>query len=94
MLIQVTSKKNIEIDPEVVKYIKENEQDFRVCTSCFGSEILPIWMKHPKPSDIQTKIGENTLYISRVQATYIDRVDKTMLRPSFIEEMKRFYLEG
>jgi hypothetical protein len=94
MLIQVTSKKNIEIDPEVIKYIKENEEDFRVCTSCFGSEILPVWMKQPKPSDLETKIGGNTLYISRVQATYIDRVDKTMLRPSFIEEMRRFHLEG
>jgi hypothetical protein len=94
MLIQVTSKKNIEIDPEIVQYIKENEQDFRVCTSCFGSELLPVWMKRPKPSDIETKIGENTLYISRVQASYINCVDKTMLRPSFIEEMRKVYLEG
>jgi hypothetical protein len=94
MLVQVTSKKNIEIDPEIVKYIMEHKQDFRVCTSCFGSEILPVWMKRPKQSDIETKIGENTLYISRVQASYIDRVDKNMLRPTFIEEMRRFYLEG
>ncbi len=94
MLVKVTSKKNIEIDPEIVQYIIEHHQDFRVCTSCFGTEILPVWIKRPKPSDIETKIGENTLYISRVQASYIDRVDKTMLRPSFIKEMERFYLEG
>ncbi|UCE37583.1 MAG: hypothetical protein JSW00_19375 [Thermoplasmata archaeon] len=93
MLIQITSKKSIEIDPEIIEYIKEHNQDFRVCTSCFGSEILPIWMKQPKPSDVTTKVGENTLYISRVQASYINRVDRSMLRPSYIAQMEEFFLK-
>ena len=38
------------------------------------SEIVPVEMKSPKDSDLRVKVGQNTLYISRVQAWYISRV--------------------
>jgi hypothetical protein len=36
-------------------------------------------MKSPKDSDLRVKAGSQTLYISRVQARYIDRVTMDML---------------
>jgi hypothetical protein len=36
-------------------------------------------MKPPKETDLRVKAGKQTLYISRVQARYIDRVTMDML---------------
>ncbi len=94
MQVQVTTNKNIEVDPEIINYINEHKQDYRVCTSCFGSEILPTTMKKPKPSDLKTKIGKYTLYISMVQASYINRVDKSMLRASYLAQLEKYMQEG
>lgn len=94
MLFQVSTRKNIEIDEEVVEYIQGMDRDFRVCTTCYGSEVLPVTMKRPKPSDLTVRIGDNTLYISIIQANYISRVEKNMLRPDYIAAMERFYLKS
>jgi hypothetical protein len=92
MLVKVTSNTNIEIDPKVIKFINEEKRDFRVCTSCYGSEILPTTMKRPKQSDLTIDVGENTLYISKVQAAYISRVDMSMIRQNYIQRMEKYYL--
>jgi len=69
----------IDVAPEVIEYIKRSGRDFRVSTDCSGPVILPTDLKPPKDSDLQVQVGENTLFISRVQARYIDRVTMDML---------------
>jgi hypothetical protein len=41
--------------------------------------IVPVEMKGPKDSDIVMQIGPNKLYISKVQAHYLRRIEKHML---------------
>jgi hypothetical protein len=69
----------IAVDQMVVNYIVKNGQDYRICTSCSGPVLLPIALKSPKPSDIVIKVGEHTLYVSRVQARYIRKVTADMI---------------
>ncbi|MCU0860775.1 MAG: hypothetical protein MUE65_00455 [Methanomassiliicoccales archaeon] len=69
----------IEIDDEVIEYIRKTGKDYRVSTDCSGPVILPTDMKPPKESDLKVKVGNNTLYISRIQARYIDRVSMDMM---------------
>ncbi len=71
--------KQFRISDEVVSFIKEQKRDYRVCTSCGGPILLPIAIKKPKPNDIRIAIAGHTLYISAVQARYIDVIDDTML---------------
>lgn len=69
----------IEVDQEVIDFILKNDQDYRVSTSCSGPVVVPITLKAPKTTDLQVKVGEHTLYISKVQARYISRVTSDML---------------
>ncbi|MDD1748102.1 MAG: hypothetical protein LUQ16_10115 [Methanomassiliicoccales archaeon] len=69
----------IVVDREVIEYIKKSGKDFRVSTDCSGPVILPTDLKPPKDTDLQVEVGKNTLFISRVQARYIDRVTMDML---------------
>lgn len=69
----------IEIDDEVKEYIKKQKKDFRVCTSCSGASIVPTKWSSPKETDIKIKIGNNTLYISAVQARWLRRIGMKML---------------
>ena len=72
----------MEVDQSVKDYILKTGKDFRVSTTCSGPVILPLEVKPAKASDIVIKIGENKLYISRVQARYIDRVTMEMMYDS------------
>jgi hypothetical protein len=69
----------IKVDQTVMDYIMKSGQDFRVSTTCSGPVIMPLEVKPPKENDIKVKIGNNTLYISRVQARYIDRITMDMM---------------
>lgn len=69
----------IDVDPEVIELIKRSGTDYRVSTDCSGPVLMPIEYKPAKDSDIRIKVGERTLFISRVQARYIDRVTMDML---------------
>jgi hypothetical protein len=70
---------DIQVEQPVIDYILQNKRDYRVSTSCGGPVIVPIEMKSPKESDLKVKVGHNILYISRVQARYINRVTMDML---------------
>lgn len=70
---------DIKVDDDVKKMIMSEGRDYRVCTACMGPALVPTTVKGPKDSDIKIPIGDNTLYISRVQAMYIDRVSMDML---------------
>ena len=69
----------IPIDDDVKKYIMSQGCDFRICTACMGPALVPVTVKAPKSTDIQILVGDRTLYISRVQARYIDRVSMDMI---------------
>jgi len=69
----------ITIDEDVVKMIQSKGQDYRVCTACAGPALVPINVKKPKETDIRIPVGNNTLYVSRIQAQYIDRISMDML---------------
>jgi hypothetical protein len=81
---------DIQVDQGVIDYILENKRDYRVSTSCGGPVIVPIEMKRPKESDLKVKVGANILYISRVQARYIDRVTMDMLDSARYESCSVF----
>lgn len=68
----------IGIDKKVVDIIKKRQKDFRVCTTCEGAVILPVEAKPPKESDYKVDIEGNTLFISAVQAQYINKVTEDM----------------
>lgn len=67
------------MDQAVKDYILKAGRDFRVSTTCSGPVILPLEVKPAKENDIKVKIGKNTLFVSRVQARYIERVTMDMM---------------
>ena len=69
----------IPVEQGVIDFITQNKQDYRICTSCSGPVMLPVALKSPKSTDMVIAIGENKLYISRVQARYIRRVTSDMI---------------
>ncbi len=69
----------IEVDEDVKKKILAEGRDYRVCTACTGPALVPITVKPPKTNDLKIQIGDNTLYISAVQARYINRVTMSMV---------------
>ncbi len=71
--------KQFRISDNVVNYIKKNQRDYRLCTSCGGPVIMPVTIKKPKSDDIKLQVGDNFLYISATQAKYIDAIDDSML---------------
>jgi hypothetical protein len=81
---------SIAVDQEVIDFVRENKRDYRVSTSCSGPVIVPITVKPPKDTDLRVRIGEYTLYISRVQARYINRVTPDMLDQSRLESCSAF----
>lgn len=68
----------ISVDEDVKRLIMSEGRDYRVCTACMGPALVPVTVKSPKESDIKIRIGDNILYISQVQARYIDRVTSDM----------------
>mgnify|MGYP000935011410 CR=1 FL=1 len=73
---------DIMVEQAVIDFILTNKKDYRVSTSCSGPVVVPTEMKAPKESDLQVKVGDFILYISRVQARYISKVTADMLDPS------------
>lgn len=69
----------IPVDEDVIEYINAQGCDFRICTACMGPALVPVKVKGPKETDIKIPVGNQTLYVSRVQARYIDRVSMDML---------------
>lgn len=70
------------IDEKVRAYIRKSGQDFRLSTSPEGPILLPLGSVAPKPSDMKILIGSNVLYISKLQAKYIKKIDWPMVERS------------
>lgn len=84
------SMQDIQVDKDVMDFILKNKRDYRVSTSCSGPVIVPTTVKPPKETDLRVKVGNYTLYISRVQARYINRVTSDMLDQSRYENCSVF----
>ena len=69
----------IAVDDDVKELILSEGRDYRICTSCTGPALVPTTVKMPKESDIKIPVGDYTLFISRVQARYMDRVTMDMI---------------
>ena len=69
----------ITVDDAVKELILSEKKDFRVCTACSGPALVPASVKAPKNSDIKIPIGDYTLYVSIVQASYINKVTMDMI---------------
>jgi len=67
------------IDEKVRAYIRKSGQDFRLSTSAEGPVLLTLDYVSPKPSDLKILIGNNVLYISKIQAKYIKKIDWPMM---------------
>ena len=92
MKVSITENKSIEMDEEIVEFLKNQKEDFRISTSCYGPILIPVSMKSPKESDIQVNCGDHILFISRVQASYIHKIDKSMLMGSSLSELERCFI--
>ena len=71
--------RNFIVDDEVKDFINREDRDFRVCTSCSGPVLVPVDLARVKTSDIEIKIGDNTLFVSIVMARYTRRIHRSML---------------
>lgn len=70
------------IDESVRAYIRKSGQDFRLSTSPEGPVLLPLGSVAPKASDMKILIGSNVLYVSKLQAKYIKKIDWAMVERS------------
>lgn len=92
MHVSVTPDKDIEIDEDIVEFIKKQGRDYRVSTTCSGAMILPTSYKPPKPSDLRVDVDGHRLYISRVQAQYINKIDITMLTKLDYSKLEKYLI--
>ncbi len=69
----------IQVDEDVKQMIMSEGRDYRICTACMGPALVTTDVKAPKDTDIKIPIGNNFLYISRIQARYIERVTMDMI---------------
>lgn len=67
------------IDEKVRAYIRKSGQNFRLSTSAEGPILLPLDETSPKSSDLKILIGSNVLYVSKLQAKYIKKIDWAMV---------------
>ena len=67
------------VDDDVKQMIIDAKEDYRICTACRGPVLVPITIKPPKATDVVSPVGDQKLYISRVQADYVDQVSMDML---------------
>lgn len=83
---------DIQIDEDVKQYIQAQGCDFRICTACMGPALVPVTVKAPKETDLRFPVGDHTLFISRIQARYIDRVTMDMIYDEYeIDSCPAFY---
>lgn len=71
--------KSFIVDQEIKDHITKEDRDFRICTTCSGPVLIPVDIVPSKPGDIEIKIGDNSLFISLVQARFTRRVHKSLL---------------
>ncbi|MCK4928111.1 MAG: hypothetical protein KAR76_00100 [Methanosarcinales archaeon] len=71
--------KSFIVDNEVKEFIKMEDRDFRICTSCSGPVMVPTDLAPIKSTDVEVKVGENSLFVSIIQARFTRRIHSSML---------------
>ena len=71
--------KSFIVDDEVKEFITQEDRDFRICTSCGGPVLAPTDLVPAKPTDVEVKVGENSLFVSIIQARFTRRIHSSML---------------
>ncbi|AGI47194.1 hypothetical protein TALC_00180 [Thermoplasmatales archaeon BRNA1] len=92
----------IQVDEDVKKLIMDAKHDYRVCTACLGPALVSTEVKPPKDSDTKIPVGDYILYVSKVQAPYLERVTMDMLYdedeidscPAFYAYSSKKYRDG
>ena len=69
----------IEVDDAVREHILREKHDFRICTACLGPALVSTEVKGPKDTDLKIPVGDYIIYVSRVQAPYIDKITADMI---------------
>lgn len=69
----------IEVDEAVRQMVLGAKHDFRICTACMGPALVSTEVKPAKESDLRIPVGDYTIFVSRVQAPYIDRITPDMI---------------
>lgn len=67
------------VDDDVIEMIEKEKQDYRICTACMGPALVPTFVKPAKSTDVVIEVGDNKIYISRIQARYISRITTDMI---------------
>lgn len=71
--------KSFIVDDEVKDFINQEDRDFRICTTCGGPVLAPTDLIPAKPTDVEVKVGENSLFVSIIQARFTRRIHSSML---------------
>jgi hypothetical protein len=80
---------SIKISPEMEKYIRARSTDMRVATTCEGPLIFSIKVSQPKATDHMIVVGDRKVYISALQAQYIEVINERMLPRCALETRRK-----
>lgn len=83
------NKITLNVDPEMVEYIRSKSSDQRIATTCEGPLIFSVRISPPKQTDYVMDVGDKLLYISAVQAPLLKKIDAGLLPRCAIEAKKR-----
>ncbi|MCL1904716.1 MAG: hypothetical protein FWG19_01150 [Methanomassiliicoccaceae archaeon] len=67
------------VDEEVKEFILAEGTDYRLSTTCSGPALVPTLIKPAKESDMKIPVGDYTLYISKVQLSFVSRITIDMV---------------
>ncbi len=82
----------IEVDDAVKELVLKEKHDYRICTACLGPALVSTEVKPAKDTDIKIPVGDYFIYVSRVQAPYIERITIDMVYDEFeIDSCPAFY---
>jgi hypothetical protein len=80
---------SIKISPEMEEYIRARSTDMRVATTCEGPLIFSIKVSPPKATDQVILVGDRKVYISALQAQYIEVINERMLPRCALETRRK-----
>ena len=69
----------IDVSQEIRERIIASGEDYRLSTTCYGPVLHPVRLKQCKKTDIVINIGKRRLYVSEVQARFVNRIDGNIM---------------
>jgi hypothetical protein len=80
---------SVKISPEMEEYIRARSTDLRVATTCDGPLIFSVKVSPPKATDQVIVVGDRKVYISSLQAQYVNIIDEKMLPRCALETRRK-----